>query len=239
MHIHVPSGSPWWVYAAADTALALHVGGGMTGLVAGTAAAIAPKGGRFHAVAGQVFVAAMLIMAGVGALVAPLLPQRLNIAAGVFTLYLVLSAWMTVRHKPGDAGRIEAATMLVGTAALAVCLRLICVGNESADGTVDGQDYHPAFVFAFLATLGVLLDLRMLRGGGVSGAPRVARHLWRMCLALFIASGSFFLGQPQLFPIWALHSNALFAPALAPLVLLVVWMVRVRAGRRWRSVVAS
>ena len=124
----------------------------MTGLVAGTAAAIAPKSDRFHAVAGKVFVAAMLVMAGVGALVAPPLTQRVNIAAAVFTLYLVLSAWMTVRHKSGDAGRIEAATMLVGMAALR-SVWLIWIGNQSVDGTVDGQDYHPAFVFACLAAL--------------------------------------------------------------------------------------
>ncbi len=55
-------------------------------------------------------------------------------------------------------------------------------------------------VFAFLAALGVLLDVRRLRRGGVSGAVRVARHLWRMCLALFTASASFFLGSSSFSP---------------------------------------
>ena len=236
MRIHVPPGSPWWVDVAADAALTLHVGGGMTALVSGATAAFAPKGRRLHALAGRLFVAAMLVMAGVGAIVAPLLPQRMNIAAGVFTIYLVLSAWSAARRKPGDAGRVEVATLLIGIAAFAICAWLIWVGSQSAEGVVDGQDYHPLIVFAALAALGVFLDVRMLRRGGITGVSRIARHLWRMCLALFIASASFFLGQPQLFPTWLSSSNALFIPALVPLVLLIVWMLRLRIGRRWRTV---
>jgi hypothetical protein len=37
-------------------------------------------------------------------------------------------------------------------------------------------------------------DVRILVGGGVIGAKRIAPHLWRMCFGLFIAAGSFFLG---------------------------------------------
>ena len=43
------------------------------------------------------------------------------------------------------------------------------------------------------------LDARML-ARGVEGAHRIARHLWRMCYALWIATMSFFLGQPAVFP---------------------------------------
>jgi len=37
-------------------------------------------------------------------------------------------------------------------------------------------------------------DVRMLVRGGVLGAKRIARHLWRMCFGLFIAAGSFSWG---------------------------------------------
>ena len=46
--------------------------------------------------------------------------------------------------------------------------------------------------------VGVLLvmaaagDVRVMRAGMPSGRPRLSRHLWRMCFALFIAAGSFF-----------------------------------------------
>ena len=40
----------------------------------------------------------------------------------------------------------------------------------------------------------------MIRAGGLKGAPRLRRHLWRMCTALFIASASFFLGPVRRIP---------------------------------------
>jgi len=40
----------------------------------------------------------------------------------------------------------------------------------------------------------------MMVRGGISGTKRLARHLWRMCFALFIASASVFLARPHLFP---------------------------------------
>jgi hypothetical protein len=75
-----------------------------------------------------------------------------------------------------------------------------------------------------LAALG---DLRMLLRG-ISGKRRIARHLWRMCFGWFIATGSFFLGQQQVFPAWLRGSPVLLVPALLPLVLLIFWMIRVR-----------
>ena len=75
-------------------------------------------------------------------------------------------------------------------------------------------------------------DIRMLVRGGISGTPRIARHLWRMCFGLFIASGSFFLGQQQVFPP-AIRKQYILAPlAILPLVLLIYWLVRVRIRKR-------
>ena len=233
MRVQVPAGSPWWVYAAADAALTLHIGGGMAGLISGAVAAMAPKGGRWHRRAGKVFVASMLVMAGVGAVVAPLLPQRISIEAGIFTAYMVLSAWVTVRRGPARLGPLEFATIIAGVGSVAVAAWLIWIGSHSRLGTIDGQDYQPVFVFAAIGVLAVALDVRVLSHGGITGAPRVARHVWRICLAFFVASTSLFLGQPRIFPMWLLQSGLLFVPALAPLGLLVFWMVRVRFGKRW------
>jgi len=84
-------------------------------------------------------------------------------------------------------------------------------------------------------------DVRILVGGGVIGAKRIAPHLWRMCFGLFIAAGSFFLGPAnrplrllaavglgqQLSP--ALFSTTVFLfLTVLPLILLVYWFVRVR-----------
>lgn len=56
---------------------------------------------------------------------------------------------------------------------------------------------------------------------------RIARHLWRKCFALFFASAFFFLGQQRVVAFMH-HSPLLLVPALAPSVLMIFRMVRVR-----------
>ena len=58
----------------------------------------------------------------------------------------------------------------------------------------------PLVMFALVALFAGAGDRRMIRAGGLKGAPRLRRHLWRMCTALFIASGSFFLGPVRRIP---------------------------------------
>jgi amino acid permease len=87
------------------------------------------------------------------------------------------------------------------------------------------------FIFASLALLAAAGDVRMLVRGGVSGTQRLVRHLWRMCFALFFATGSFFLGQQQVFPAFLRNTKVLFIPAFLPLVLLIFWLIRVRFSK--------
>jgi hypothetical protein len=56
----------------------------------------------------------------------------------------------------------------------------------------------PAAMSFFLGSVVLLAaagDVRMLARGGVTEARRIGRHAWRMSFGLFIATGSFFLGQ--------------------------------------------
>jgi hypothetical protein len=79
-------------------------------------------------------------------------------------------------------------------------------------------------------------DVRMLARGGVFGAQRIVRHLWRMCFGLFIATGSFFLGQgSKVFPDWLLKTNVLIVPGILPLILLIFWVVRVRFTNAYKG----
>jgi len=111
MILHVPPGSSALVRGAADLVLALHVGRSERRLALRRDGADLRKGARLHRAAGNVFFVAMLIMAGVGACVAPFLPvpQWSSTGAGVFTCYLVATAWATVRRGEGRAGRFEVA----------------------------------------------------------------------------------------------------------------------------------
>ena len=67
----------------------------------------------------------------------------------------------------------------------------------------------------------------MILRRGISGAPRIARHVWRMCLALFIASGSFFLGQQKVMPAFIQGSPILVVLGVAPLLFMIFWLCRV------------
>lgn len=71
----------------------------------------------------------------------------------------------------------------------------------------------------------------MLRRG-VSGRQRVARHLWRMCFALFVASASKFLARAHLSPVFLQKTGVLFGLSFLPLGLLIFWMFRVRFAKR-------
>jgi hypothetical protein len=77
-----------------------------------------------------------------------------------------------------------------------------------------------------IAALG---DAKVVLAGGISGAPRIARHLWRMCLGLTLAAGSAFTnGLPRLLPGPMHVTTIFFLPQFLPLGLLVFWMIRVR-----------
>jgi hypothetical protein len=89
----------------------------------------------------------------------------------------------------------------------------------------------PVFGLGAVAVLAALLDVRMM-ARGIQGAHRIARHLWRMCFALFIAATSFFLGQTKGSPAHVfpepLRSGAVLAiPVVLVLLLMFYWLARV------------
>ena len=97
-----------------------------------------------------------------------------------------------------------------------------------------------SLVLGTFILLCVVADVRMLRAGGVRGTARLSRHLQRMCVTLFIAAGSFFLGQAQVMP-EALRSIPLLAVlSVAPLVAMGYWVWRIRTkGTRGISLADS
>jgi hypothetical protein len=92
----------------------------------------------------------------------------------------------------------------------------------------DGYASGLYFAFGTFAGLVSVADIRYVRRGGLSGTPRIVRHLWRMCTALFLATCSFFLGQQKVMPVAWHGSPILTALALAPLVAMIFWLIRVR-----------
>jgi|SRR5271165_2114039 len=85
-------------------ALVIHIAGGAIGLVSGTIAVFARKGGYVHRKAGTVFVVSMLIMALFAIFLGFAIPDQItNVFIGTFAMYLVATAWMTVRRKAGTS----------------------------------------------------------------------------------------------------------------------------------------
>jgi uncharacterized membrane protein len=221
--------------------LLVHIAGGTVGLLSGTAALLFRKGSPRHALAGRIFVVAMLTMASLAVYLAVVRHQPSNIGGGIFTFYLIGTAWLTARRGDGATRRYDWVVLLIplalGTLTWMNGIAIVRSGVASPDGVPVGMTFFMGSVI-LLAAAG---DVRMLVGGGVVGARRIARHLWRMCFGLFIAAGSFFMG-PSNRPLRLLTaaglgqhlSPALFSTGvyitltLLPLILLVYWLVRVR-----------
>jgi len=229
--------------------LIVHILGGTVGLVSGTAAMTFRKGSPRHVLAGKVFVASMLTMGVFAVYLAITRHQPNNIGGGMLTVYLIGTAWLTARRKDGETSRFDWVVLLIP---LAIGILLWMLGVKvlrSGHGSLNGVPVGMMFFMGSVCLLAAAGDVRMLVRGGVAGAKRITRHLWRMCFGLFIASGSFFLG-PQNRPLRLLSNvglgqhlpSALFSTTLyliltlLPLVLLIFWVVRVRFANAYRKI---
>ncbi len=229
--------SPLWMQVGAQALLVAHIGGGGMGLMSGTVAMAARKGEWLHRTAGKVFFVSMMTMAAVGAGVAPFLDDgaRPNTVAALMTLYMVATAWVAGRRERVEVGPFFVAGFVVAVLVAAAGAVFAIQASHSPTGTIDDSPPQAFYVFMALGTIAALSDLKVILRGGISGAPRVARHLWRMCVSFFIAAGSFFLGQPKFVPAILTETGLVFAPVLLPFMVLAFWMIRVRLTRWWRE----
>ncbi|MFS8064630.1 MAG: hypothetical protein ACMG5Z_08570 [Luteimonas sp.] len=213
----------------------IHIIAGVLALVSGFVALYALKGGNLHRRSGTLFAYAMLVLTSTGALMATFVsPNRGNVVAGVLTFYLVSTSLLTVRRTVEGSRRLVTAFMLVALVAGAYAFGLALEALHSASGTVDKIPAAPLFMFGTIGLLAAALDARMLLAGRIEGAHRLARHLWRMGYAMWIATLSFFLGQAKLFPGPVRESGLLAVPVVVVAVTLLYWLGRVLLGRRRR-----
>lgn len=205
-----------------------HIVFGSVALAAGAAALALRKGGRGHARAGTVFMGSMLAMAITGAALAVLKPERATAVIGIITAYLVATAWWTARHRDGRAGPFEAAGLVVALACAAAQLTFALQATAAPNGRLDALPAAAIYPFALLAAGAAIGDLRMLLRRELKPRQRLARHVWRMSAALFIAAASFFLGQQDEFPEALRRLPIWFLPPLATLIVMTYWLVRLR-----------
>ena len=220
--------------------LAFHVAMGTAALAAGLIAIAARKGGPWHRRAGLVFVATMiatvLTAGGIG-----IYEGKKDVAGGALTAYLVFTAWTAVRPlrrfgRAIDVGLMALAFTFAAATYLGAFTALGRPGNQ-----LNGVPAGMLFFMGTIVLLAAIGDLRMLRAGGISGTRRLARHLWRMCFGLFIASGSF---AAQLVMMTFMPEQLRSLPVIlllggGPLLVLLYWMWRVRLRQNLRGMLTA
>jgi uncharacterized membrane protein len=230
---HLYQGSPPWLLALVTVGLVIHISAGSIGILSGGAALTFRKGERLHRAFGNAFVLAMMAVSVAASSLATVAvleghaSQIGNVFGGIFAFYLAVTAWLTVKRPEGTIGRAEIVGLVVAIAIAALCLFGV---YQAMTGQAPDDDVPAAapILFAMVAVLVAGLDLKVVLRGGISGVPRIARHLWRMCVSLFVATGSFFLGQQKDMPAFVQRSPVLIALGVAPLILMVFWLTWVR-----------
>ncbi|PTS81747.1 MULTISPECIES: hypothetical protein [unclassified Caulobacter] len=222
-------GAPAWMHLGANALLWAHITGGAIGMVTGVVALASRKGQSVHRKAGSVFFLAMFTAYAIGAGVAPFLHtgQRPNFVAGVLALYLLISGTLAARQRTVNSGAQAVIGLLVALTITAAGVTFMQMGAASPSGTVDGSPPQAFFLFTIAGAFAAAGELHVLLRKGLSNVARMARHLWRMCFSLFIASGSFFLGQQQVFPKALQGSVLLYVVALSPLPVMLFWLGKV------------
>jgi len=218
----------------------IHVASGMTALLSGTVAIAVQKGGSLHARAGTFFCMSMFVLGVTAAILSPFKTPPDSPVGGMMVCYFVATAWMTARRRNGMPDRFEkiaCAIILLFAAAIIYHGFEVALAPPGKFSVVPG----PGVLFGLggLCLLAGLGDLRFVLVGKLSPTQRISRHLWRMCFAFFIATGSFFLGQQKVMPQEIRGSPILIVLALAPFALMFFWLVRVRFSKMISTTFAS
>jgi hypothetical protein len=209
--------------------LILHILAGTVGLLSGTFAIAVRKGSRLHRASGNVFTVATLTLASSAFWLAIMKSQHGNIIGSIITFYMITTAWLA-GHRRG-IGRLDFAALLVGAGGAAA---IITLGVWTLHHPDKNAPAAMCFFMAAVLLLAAAGDVRMLVRGGIAGRQRITRHLWRMCFGLFIATGSFFLGQQQVFPAFLRGSIFLTVLSLLPFPVMIYWLIRVRFSNAYK-----
>lgn len=222
----VSADASWWFHFGAAVVLYAHIGGGTLGILSGLVASFSRKGSRVHRNAGKIFLWSMSICYVIAAIVAPFLnsQQSTNFVAAILALYLLVTGVSAARRRQFVAGVQEKVGVWVAIAITLVGAVFMWLSAQSPDGSVDGSPPQAYILFIVAGSLAVLGDIGAIWRKKLSNNARVVRHLWRMCMSLFIASGSAFFGQAQFFPAWFNESPLPLMLGFFPLLVLLAYV---------------
>jgi hypothetical protein len=176
-----------------------------------------------------------MIATGITAVGISVYEGKRSFAGGAVLAYFVFTAYTAVKPLHGPGRRVDIALMVLafGFAATGFLSGFTALGRPGHQ--IEGVPAGMSFFLATVILLAAIGDARMIRAGGIQGTRRLARHLWRMSFGLFIASGSFFIGQMKFVPEPVRIVPIIVALGVSPLVILLYWMWRVRLKRNLRG----
>jgi uncharacterized membrane protein len=219
--------------------LSIHIAAGALAMILGAVALLVRKGGDIHRRSGRLFVYFMLVMGATASILEFVRSAAAtNLVPALMSVYFVGTALTTVRPVSRWTGAINVAALALATGLAVVSIFGGVNGVNSPGLSPGGVPFRSIGVMSFILAAVLILaaagDVRIMRFGAPHGGPRLARHLWRMCFALFIAAGSFFSIRERVASI--LPEPFTSGPVRALPILLLFgamfyWLWKVRAGR--------
>ena len=205
----------------------VHMIAGGFAIILGFITLFAKKGAPLHRKVGDGFVVAMLTLAITGVGMAAWQGDIGTVIGGSLATYLVSTGMITVQPVTIPWRRALVAMACVGATVAALALYRAVV-TYPRTGAVIGN-----LVFGLAAMLAVRGDVRVLRSGALKGVQRLTRHLWRMCMALWFATASFFLGPRRrvemILPDAIVITPVIVIPVITVLVVMGYWVWRLKA----------
>ena len=215
--------------------LPVHIFAGGSAIVLGGVALAAAKGAMLHRKSGLLFVFAMVTMGISGSVLAVRLSlTNPNVLGGLMSCYFVITALTTVRVASVTTWWLDRAALLLAIALSPIFVVLGMQALASPEGAINGVPFFMQFFLATVIALAAAGDVRSIRLGLLRPVPRIQRHLWRMCFALFIAAGSFFSIRARvakILPEPFTTPTMRFLPVILVFVAMFYWLWRVRSRR--------
>jgi hypothetical protein len=199
--------------------LVLHIAAGALSLMAAAGALAAPKGGRWHALAGRGFVVGMALVFFTALPMTLIRPNLFLLLIAIFSAYLALSGWLRARNRSGTPWEVEwIAAIVMALAAVAMAGRgLVMLASGASMGIV-------LVVFGAIGGVLAVRDLQSLRAKRYRGQVRIAAHLARMLGGTIATVTAFAVVNVRIEPafvVW-LAPTVLFVPVI------VYWSRRVK-----------
>lgn len=211
-----------------DGLLVFHFVQSVVMTLAGVAALMWRKGSVAHRFAGNTYAALALTLIATGVALIILRPASfLQGWVAMSSVYLVFTGWATARERRAGPLALSGAVLggVLALAAVPLVFRELAVPDPGDRQGVIGILLIAGFLLWF-----TLLDVLVIRRGGLAGPNRTARHLWRMGVSLLIVAGSATAARPEYYP--QVLRPVLFAPMVLVAIAVVYFLVRTLWRRR-------